>query len=203
MVTARRTFLGTMQTVMPCERCGATGQVIEQPCEECQGSGRVPDRQHVTVNIPAGIRDGQQIRLRGLGEAGIRGAAAGDLLVTVRIQSDEYLHREGDDLHCRLTVSVAQAALGTDVSCAGVLEDNEVHIAAGTQHGETVRVRGRGMPRWGGSGRGDLVVHVAVSVPKKLTKRQRELMEELANELGEPVSEHKSAMEKLKDWLGG
>lgn len=202
-VTQRRTFLGTMQTVVSCERCGASGHIVENPCDECQGSGRVPDREHVTVSIPAGIRDGQQIRLRGLGEAGIRGAAAGDLLVTVRIRPDDYLHREGDDLHCRATVSVTQAALGATIRVDGVLEDNDVAVPEGTQHGDTVRVRGRGMPRLNGSGRGDLVVHVAVTVPKKLTQRQRELMEQLAEEFGDQHSEHKTPIQKLKDWLGG
>ena len=202
-VTQRKTFLGTMQTVVPCERCGASGHIIESPCEECEGSGRVPDRQHVTVNIPAGIRDGQQVRLRGLGEAGIRGAAAGDLLVTVRIAPDEYLHREGDDLHCRATVSITQAALGATIAVAGVLEDSQVDVPAGTQHGDTVRVRGMGMPRPNGNGRGDLIVHVAVTVPKKLSKKQRELLEQLAGEFGDAHAEHKSPVQKLKDWLGG
>jgi len=202
-VSQRKTFLGTIQTAVPCDRCGATGKVIENPCEECQGSGRVPDRQHVNVTIPAGIRDGQQIRLRGLGEAGIRGAAAGDLLVTIRIKPDEYLHREGDDLHCSARVSIAQAALGADIKVKGVLEENELHIPAGTQHGDTVRAKGRGMTRAGGAGRGDLICHVAVTVPKKLSKRQRELLEEFAAESGESHAEHKSPVRKLKDWLGG
>jgi molecular chaperone DnaJ len=202
-VVQRRTFLGTMQTVTPCERCGATGHIIENPCEECQGSGRVPDRQHVTVSVPAGIRDGQQIRMRGLGEAGIRGAASGDLLVTVRIAPDEYLHREGDDLHCRATVTMTQAALGAQIQVTGVLEDVEVNVPAGVQHGETVRVKGMGMPRVHGNGRGDLIVHIAVVVPTKLSKRQRELLEELAAESGDSHAEYKSPVQKLKDWLGG
>lgn len=203
-VTMRKTFLGTVQTAVPCTNCSATGKVLEHPCEECEGSGRVPDRQHVTVQIPAGIHDGQQIRLRGLGEAGVRGAAAGDLIVTVRVKQDEYLHREGDDLHCRASISIAQAALGVDLDVSGVGgEHNEVHVPAGTQHGESVRLRGRGMPRFGGSGRGDLVVHVGVEVPKKLTKKQRELLEQLAGEFGDATSEHKSPLQKLKDWLGG
>lgn len=202
-VAQRQTFLGTMQTVMPCERCGASGKIIENPCEECEGSGRVPDRQHVTVSVPVGIRDGQQIRLRGLGEAGIRGAAAGDLLVGVRIAPHEYLHREGDDLHCRATVTMTQAALGAQIHVTGVLEDVAVDVDAGTQHGETVRVRGMGMPRVGGKNRGDLIVHTAVVVPKKLSKKQRELLEAFAAESGEEHAEHKSPLDKLKDWLGG
>ncbi|MDR3685823.1 MAG: molecular chaperone DnaJ [Coriobacteriia bacterium] len=202
-VTQHKTFLGTMQTVAPCERCGASGHIIENPCEECQGSGRVPDREHVKVNIPAGIRDGQQIRVAGMGEAGIRGAAAGNLLVSVRIAEDEYLHREGDDLHCRATVPVTQAALGATIHVNGVLEEHNVNVPAGTQHGDTLRVRGGGMPRLNGSGRGDLIVHVAITVPKKLSKRQRELLEELATEFGEDVAEYKTPMHKLRDWLHG
>jgi len=203
-VSVRRTFIGNMQTVGPCDRCGATGQIVEQPCEECQGSGRVPDRQHVNVSVPAGIRDGQQIRLRGMGEAGIRGAAAGDLLVTVRIQPDEFLHREGDDLHCKSSVTITQAALGADLTVCGLLEDNTVHIPAGTQHGDTIRLKHRGMPRVGGGGaRGDLIVHVGVEVPKKLSKRQKELLKELADEFGDKTRAERSGLEKLKDWLRG
>jgi len=201
-VVMRKTFLGTMQTAAPCERCGATGQVVEKPCEECQGTGREPDRQHVTVTIPVGIQDGQQIRLRGLGEAGVRNHAAGDLLITVRVKAHDYLHREGNDLHCRATVTIAQAALGVDLSLHGILEENTVAIPAGTQHGDTIRVKGHGMPRPGGSSRGDLIVHVNVEVPRKLTKRQRELLEELASEFGEATAEHKRPLQKLKDWFG-
>jgi len=192
-----------MQTVGPCERCGSTGQIVEQPCEECQGSGRVPDRQHVNVSIPAGINDGQQIRLRGMGEAGIRGAAAGDLIIGVRIKEHESLHREGNDLHCKSTITITQAALGADLKSCGLLENNEIHVPAGTQHGDTVRLKGRGMPRLNGGARGDLIVHLGVEVPKKLSKRQKELLKELADELGDATRAERSGLEKLKDWLRG
>ncbi|PKQ15931.1 MAG: molecular chaperone DnaJ [Actinobacteria bacterium HGW-Actinobacteria-7] len=203
-VQVRRTFIGQMQTVGPCERCSSTGHIVEQPCEECQGSGRVPDRQHVNVNVPAGISDGQQIRLRGMGEAGIRGATPGDLLVAIRIAPHDFIHREGNELHCKANVSISQAALGAELSVCGLLEDNKVHIPSGTQHGDTVRLKGRGMPRMGGGGsRGDLIVHVGVQVPKKLSKRQKELLRELGDELGDAKSAEKSTLEKLKDWLRG
>jgi len=202
-VVTRQTFLGTMQTAAPCERCGATGHIVENPCEECQGSGRVPDRQHVKVTVPAGVRDGQQIRLRGLGEAGIRGAAAGDLLVQIRIAAHEFLHREGDDLHCRAHIGITQAALGAKVTVCGIGEDNEVEVPAGTQHDAVIKLKGRGMPKVNGSGRGDLYVHIAVDVPKKLTKRQRELLTELAGEFGESHTEHRSTLTKIRDWLSG
>ncbi len=197
----RRTILGTMTTMTPCETCQATGNVITTPCPECEGQGRVPDREHVDVEIPAGIDDGMQIRLRGHGEAGMRGATSGDLIVTVRVAPHEYLHRERDDLHCRAGISIAQAALGTEIDACGILEDNKAVIPAGSQHGDTVRLKGRGMPRLRGSGRGDLIVHIAIEVPRKLDKRQRELLAELGETLGDP--ERRSVLQRLHDWLTG
>ena len=199
--TYRKTFLGTMATTAACVACSATGVTVEDPCPECEGQGRVPDREHVIVDIPQGIDDGMQLRVSGKGETGVRGAKSGDLIVTVRISPHEYLHRQGDELHCRATVSISQAALGADLEVCGIEEDNEVSIPAGSQHGDTVKVKGQGMPRLRRGGRGDLIVHLAVEVPKKLTKRQRELLTELGEELGDPES--RSSLQKLKDWLVG
>ena len=197
----RKTFLGTMSTSVPCARCSATGVTISDPCQECEGQGRIPDREHVDVEIPAGIQDGMQLKLAGLGEAGVRGAPSGDLLVGIRIQQHEFLHRQDNDLHCRAQVSISQAALGADLEVCGLGEDNEASIPAGTQHGDTVRLKGKGMPRLRRSGRGDLIIHIAVHVPKKLDKRQKELLTELGETLGDPES--RSPMQKLKDWLSG
>lgn len=202
-VVERRTFIGIMQSVTPCEACGASGQVIENPCDECQGSGRAPDREHITITVPPGIRDGQQIGIRGKGEAGIRNAAPGDLIVVVRVAPHEFLHREGDDLHCKSSISITQAALGADLTVCGLLDDNHVTIPAGSQHGDVVRLKGEGMPRAGGRGHGDLHVHLGVDVPKKLTKRQKELLRELSAELGDGAAHEQSALDKLKDWLRG
>lgn len=202
-VTVRQTFLGSMQTATPCDKCATTGKVVENPCEECQGSGRVPDRQHVTVKVPAGIHDGQQIRLRELGEAGIRGARAGDLIVSVRVAPHEFLHREGDDLHCKATISMTQAALGSKLKVSGILEENEISVPTGSQHGDTVRLKGRGMPRLNSSSRGDLIVHLGIEIPKKLNKRQKELLNQLAQEFGDETRSQKSPLECLKDWLMG
>jgi molecular chaperone DnaJ len=202
-VTHRRTFLGVMQSVHPCQRCGQTGSVIDRPCEECEGSGRVPDRQHVTVKVPAGIMDGMQLRLQGVGEAGVRGAASGDLIVNVHVKEHEFLHREGDDLHARVTVSVPQAALGAELTTPGLLEPVKVTVPAGSQFGDVVKVKGQGMPRLRGSNRGDLLVHLAVEVPRKLTKRQRELLEELESETSGRRKQPTTPLQKLKDWLTG
>lgn len=197
----RQTFLGTVTTSTPCTSCSGTGSVIAHPCSECAGQGRVPDKDHVDIEIPAGIDDGMQIRMRNRGETGIRGAAAGDLLVNIRVYPHEYLHRQGDDLHCRVSISISQAALGADVPVTGIEGEVEISIPAGSQHADTIRLRGQGMPRLRGSGRGDLMAHLAVEIPRKLTKRQRELLEELGLSLGDP--ERKSTLEKLHKWITG
>ncbi len=199
--TERRTFIGVMQTLSPCERCGATGRVATSPCGECQGQGRVPDRDHVEVEIPAGIEDGMQIGVSGRGEAGMLGARSGDLIVTVRVASHDYLHRESTDLHARVSISVTEAALGGEITLPGLNGDVQVKVPSGTQFGDTIRVRGGGMPRLRGSGRGDLIVHAAVEVPRKLNKRQREVLSELAESLGEQA--RPTAFDKVKDWLSG
>lgn len=201
VVTIQHTFLGDMQTATTCKTCGGTGRSIENPCPECEGQGRVPDRQRVTVEVPVGIRDSQQLRLSGFGEAGMQGAAAGDLIVTCRVQPHEFFEREGDNLHARANVSIVQATLGADIEIDGIFEDEKVlvHIPEGCQNEQVVRVKGLGMPRFRSDARGDMYVHVNVVVPKKVTKRQRELLEELAEELGEDVTDARSPLQRLRD----
>lgn len=207
VVGYRQTLFGAMQTATVCEQCHGTGQWIEHPCEECEGSGRVIDRQQVELNIPAGIRDGQQIRLREMGEAGIRGAASGDLIVTVRVSAHERFERAGADLHAHLPISITEAALGAVKTVDGLLEPVQVHIDGGVQTGDKVRVKGAGMPVLNRDEAGDLYFHVEVVVPKKLTERQRELLVELSSEFGDSetstVEHHKSGFDKLKDWFKG
>ena len=202
VVTVQPTFLGDMQSASTCPACHGTGTVIDNPCPECEGQGRVPDRQRVSVEIPKGIRDGQQLRIHGFGEAGMQGAPAGDLIVTVRIAPDEFFERDGDNLHCKLVVPMVQAALGADIEIDGIYEDEKVTVAIpeGCQNDQIVRVKGFGMPRLKSDARGDLFAHIAVEVPRKLSKRERELLEELAAEMGEDVNEEKrSPLQKLRD----
>jgi molecular chaperone DnaJ len=203
IVTVQRTFLGDMQTQTTCPECGGTGKTIDKPCADCDGQGRLPDRQHLTIDVPHGIRDGQQLRLQGYGEAGIHGAAAGDLIVTVRIDSHKDFQRDGDNLHVRTKISIAQASLGATIELGGILpgEKVDVNIPPGCQYDQMVRVRGKGMPVFKRETRGDMFVHVAVTVPKKLTKRQQELLEELAKEFEEEVGGKKSVSQRLKDAL--
>lgn len=201
VVTIQATFLGNMQSATTCPKCHGMGSIVENPCSECEGQGRVPDRQRMSVDIPVGIRDGQQLRISQFGEAGIQGAAAGDLIVTVRVVPHEFFERDGDDLHCSVKISMVQAALGAEIEIDGILEDEdvEIDIPEGCQHGQVVRVRGYGMPRLRSSARGDLYAHVEVVIPKKLSKREREILEELADEMGEEVQEKRTPLQKLRD----
>lgn len=201
VVSVQRTFLGDMQTATTCKKCNGTGSSIENPCPECEGQGRVPDRQRVTVKVPAGIRDGQQLRVGGFGEAGIQGAQAGDLIVTCRIQPHEFFERDGDDLHGRANVSFIQAILGAEIEIDGIMPDEkvQVRIPAGCQNEQVVRVKGFGMPRLKSDIRGNMYVHVNVVIPEKITKKQRELLEKLADEMGEEVAAPRSPLQKLRD----
>ena len=199
--SVQHTFLGDMNTTTTCGRCGGTGRSIENPCPECEGQGRVPDRQRVTVEVPAGIRDSQQLRVTGFGEAGLRGAASGSLIVTCRIEPHDFFEREGDNLHAMAKVGMTQAALGAEIEIDGILpgERVTVRIPEGCQNDQVLRVRGYGMPRFRSDMRGDLYVHVDVVIPKKLTKSQRELLEKLAQDLGEDYAQSRSPLERLRD----
>lgn len=199
--TARRTFLGTFESMTPCDRCGATGTIVEPPCPTCGSTGRERMTDSVAVEIPAGIADGMAVRVPGAGEAGFRGASSGDLIVTVRVQPHEYLAREGDDLHCRAEVSLAQAALGATVMVPGLRGLVGVDVPAGAQFGDVVRVKGQGMPRLRG-GLGDLLVHVVVTVPRKLNKKQRELLRLLGESFGEKPAAP-TPVQRIRDWLSG
>lgn len=199
VVSVQHTFLGDMQTASTCPDCGGTGHVIDKPCPECEGQGRVPDRAHLTIEIPKGIRDGQQVRVQGHGEAGLNGAPAGDLIATVRIEPHEYFERDGDHLHTRANITIAQAALGADIKVVGIMEDEEipVKIPAGCQPGQTIRVKGYGLPRFRKNDkRGDLLVHVTVVVPRKLSRNAKKLVEQLGEELGDDVSKERARLSR-------
>jgi molecular chaperone DnaJ len=203
VVSIQRTFLGDMQTQALCPDCGGTGKTIDIPCPDCEGQGRLPDREHVTIDVPHGIRDGQQLRLSGYGEAGLHGAPAGNLIVTVRIEPHKVFKRDGDHLHINSRISITQAALGAKVEVDGILKEERIliEVPEGCQNGQVVRVRGKGLPRFRKEMRGDLYVHVEVVVPRNLTKRQKEILEEFALELGEEIGGKRSTMQKIKDAL--
>lgn len=196
----RQTFLGQMRTVAPCDACGQTGEAVSNGCDVCGGTGRAPKRERVGISVPAGIQDGASIRIPGAGEAGIRGSQGGDLIVGVRVAPHERVFREGDDLHVQVRIPLTTAALGGTVRFHGLVFEEEAKVAAGTQPGDFIRIKGRGMPKARGNGAGDLIAHVAVDVPKKLSKAEKQLLEKLDEKLGpgeKPVS-----VDRLRDWLG-
>jgi molecular chaperone DnaJ len=189
--TTRQTMLGQMVNVTTCPRCRGEGRIIETPCETCHGDGRIEQRRTIRVSIPPGIDEGHQIRLSNEGEVGPRGGPPGSLYVAVHVTPHPSLRREGTELIHEARISIAQAALGTRIQVPTPDGDEEVEIKAGTQPGTEIRLRGKGVPHLRRStSRGDLHVFVEVAVPTKLTKRQRELLEELAEEGREPVSEN-------------
>jgi molecular chaperone DnaJ len=177
--------------VTPCSTCRGKGMLIDSPCNNCHGTGLVNKRRKISVKIPVGIDEGYQLRLRGEGEMAPNGGEPGDLYVLVHIAQHELFMREGDDLWHVLIIGYPQAALGTEVSVPTLDGPTTVQIRPGTQAGETIRLKGKGMPRFRGYGKGDLLVRVGISVPEKLTSKQRELLEQLAEEFNQDVKHKK------------
>jgi molecular chaperone DnaJ len=170
---------GLFALSQPCPRCRGNGTVIEDPCPRCHGSGRERRTKRYTVKIPAGVKDGSRIRLRGKGEAGYGGAEAGDLYVVTRVEPSKLYTRRGDDLVVDVAVTYPEAALGAQVKVPTPDGEVTVKVKAGTEDGKLLRVKGKGAPKLKGSGRGDVLARVKLTVPKKLNKKQRELIEEL------------------------
>ncbi len=187
----RNSFLTYVQ-VTPCSECKGRGTLIESPCKKCHGTGLIKQSRKINVKIPEGIDEGYQLRLRGEGEMAPNGGEPGDLYVLVHIARHELFMREGDDLWHVLIIGYPQATLGSEVSVPTLDGPTTVKIKPGTQAGETIRLKGKGMPRFRGYGKGDLLVRVGISVPEKLTAKQRALLEQLAEEFDQDVKHRKS-----------
>jgi molecular chaperone DnaJ len=183
--TVQRTFLGQVMTTRPCANCQGFGTVIPNPCPQCSGDGRVRTRRTITVKIPAGVEDGMRIRLAGQGEVGAGGGPPGDLYVEIHERPHDVFSRKNEDLHCRVVLPMTAAALGTNLTIKSLDGEESVEVKAGTQHGSTLRIRGRGVPRLRGNGRGDLFVHLDVKTPTKLDAEQEKLLRELSRLRGE------------------
>ena len=199
---------GFLTVARPCSNCRGTGKTIAKPCQTCRGAGRISKERKLTVKIPAGIATGQRMRLYGEGEHGSAGGPAGDLYVVVHVQEHPFFHRDGDDLFCEMPISFPTLALGGSIKVPTLNGHEDLHIPGGTQAGAKFRIRGKGMPNVSGRGHGDLHVIARVSIPKKLTKEQKHLLEELGKTLkdepvsGNPLDGEKPFFERVKDIFG-
>lgn len=192
--TVQRSLLGQVMTSRPCPTCRGVGVVIPDPCHQCMGDGRVRARREISVKIPAGVGEGMRVRLAAQGEVGPGGGPAGDLYVEVHEQAHDIFVREGDDLHCTVSVPMVDAALGVTVTVDAILDGmSEITIPPGTQPGTIVTLRGHGMPHLRSGVRGDLLVHVEVVVPVRLDHRDTELLHELKSRHSRDVAEVRSS----------
>ncbi len=203
-------IFGQMVNVTTCNHCSGTGQIIKNPCTKCKGKGMIKRARNVDVDIPAGIDSGETVRYRGLGNAGIKGGPAGDLLVTVQIKRHEVFTRRGNDVYCTIPITFVQATLGAEVNIPVLDEDKKYTlgkmtytIPEGTQPGTDIRLRGKGIPSVRSGIRGDMILTVNVEVPKNLNKEQKEALESFAKVSNENnYKQHKNFFEKMKDTLG-
>lgn len=184
----RQSMLGQMVTTGPCGRCGGMGQVVVTPCSSCSGEGRKSSRESYTVDVPAGIRTGQTLRLSGRGAVGPRGGDAGDLYVHVAVAQHKDFIREEDDLIFDMPLSIAQASLGIHTVLEALDGELDLVVPAGTQHGREFVARGRGLPHINGRGRGNLRVRISVVVPKNMSDEQEKLLRAFAEISGEEVA---------------
>ena len=194
-----RTVFGEFIRAQTCSGCGGSGRVVEHPCQSCAGTGRLVEERTLEVEIPAGIHDGQQIRLSGEGHAGVLGGRTGDVYVQVRVRPDPRFVREGNDVFSTVDLTMTEAALGSTLSVDTIDGEVELEFEAGTQPGDIRVLRGRGMPVLQGFGRGDHRVLVNVQVPRRLTDEQQALLEEFERKVGEDTYRaDEGFFEKLK-----
>lgn len=198
----RRTVFGNMMTASSCLRCGGTGQEITNRCKNCRGSGRVPVTDMLTVQIPPGVDDGARLRVTGRGQAGAQGGRSGDLYVQILVESHPVFRRAGDDLAVEVSVPMTVAALGGEIEIPTLDGPERLDVEPGTQSGHLERLRGRGMPRLTGRGRGELVVLLRVETPTELNKEQAELLARLAQLRDEDTVGVRGLFDKIKEAFG-
>jgi len=204
-----RSFIGQMMTSRPCPGCGGFGTVIRKPCPECDADGRVRTRRTIKVRIPAGVEDGTHIQLAGEGETGPGGGPPGDLFLEIVQRPHAIFERQGDDLHCTVTIPMVAAALGATLQVETLDGPAELDIRPGTQSGQAIPLFGQGTERLNNSGRGDLIIHVTVETPTKLEPEEEELMRQLAKLRGEEAPPGKFApgqqgfFSRLRDAFNG
>ena len=199
--TTTRTPFGVIANSRPCERCHGTGQIIKNPCNHCHGEGRVNVEREVTVHIPQGVDDGQRLRVRGGGNAGLRGGETGDLFVYLSIKPHKIFTRRDYDVYCEVPISFVQAALGAKVEAPTIDGKVDLTVPEGTQSGRVFKIGGKGIPILRGDGRGDEFVKIKVLTPKNLSSRQKKLLREFEDGGSDSTNnpEKKSFIDKLKD----
>jgi molecular chaperone DnaJ len=194
---------GFFSIARTCSACQGRGTVITHPCRSCRGEGRQVGERTIEVKVPAGVEDGTRIRYASQGEVGVHGGPAGDLYIVLHVKEHAMFEREGHDLHCAVPVSFAQAALGAELEIPTLEGPERLKVPEGTQSGAVFKIRNRGVPVLNGRGKGDLYVEVKVHTPAKLSKRQRELLEEFAVTDGvENRPERSTILSKVKDIFG-
>ena len=197
-------FFGTSVRVIPCPKCKGQGETITDPCGECRGTGRARKHRTLEVTIPAGVREGQAVRVRGEGEPGDDGAPRGDLHVYINVVPHPLLTRRGDDLICTVPIAYSLAALGGVTQVPTLTGEEDIDIPAGTQNGDVIHMKGRGLPSLQNGKMGQQHVVVYIEVPKKLSKPQRELLEQLAEiDRSHVADQEKSFFKKVKDYFAG
>jgi molecular chaperone DnaJ len=170
---------GFFTIAQPCPKCHGSGQVIKDPCEPCHGRGRIKKREKLSVKVPAGIDEGQRLKLSGQGDSGVNGGPGGDLYVLIHIEAHEFFKRDDYDVHCEVPISFSQAALGTEVEVPTLGGRVSMKIPEGTQSGQKMKLRNKGITKLGGYGFGDQIISIHVETPTKLSKEQRELFVQL------------------------
>lgn len=200
----RQTLLGSMVTVTTCPTCGGKGEVISSPCHTCHGRGLERRTSRKVVNIPAGVDNGNQVRLAGEGMPGVNGGPNGNLYIDIRVQAHKFFRRRDDDILLDLNINVVQAVLGAEIEVPTLRGQEKVHIPAGTQPGKVITLKGMGVPHVRGSGMGSQHIIVNVEIPNRLTAEQRQLFEQLAQTMGSEVHpQERGFFESIKDFLGG
>ncbi|MDO5038763.1 molecular chaperone DnaJ [Clostridium sp.] len=195
----RQTPLGSFVSTTTCDQCHGTGKIIEEPCETCKGKGKVRKHRKIKVNIPAGVDTGNVIPLRGQGEDGTNGGPAGDLYINIIVSASSKFKRKGIDIYVDTHVSMAKAALGTEITVETVDGNVKYTVPAGTQSGTLFRLKGKGVPRVNGGGRGDQYVKVIVDIPKKLNEKQKEALMMFMEASGEKVDGKEHHKKGLRD----
>ncbi len=198
----QRSLFGQFVNTAPCTNCNGTGEIITEKCEACSGDGRTRKEETVSISIPAGVSDGQYLSMSNNGNAGVRGGANGDLIVVMREIDHKYFHRDGEDIYYDLKVSIAQAVLGAEVEVPTLSGKIKLKVAAGTQSGKKLLIKGKGLPHLNGYGVGDMIIRINVWIPTKLSKESKKLFEELSEiEELKPKPHEKGFFEKVKDFF--